>query len=58
MSQLKKLLEQIKAHTLAYEALDDEAERMALQACDAWDDLAAAYEAEEKELNRIDIEGE
>jgi ribosomal protein L16/L10AE len=58
MKQLEKLLADIKARTIVYEALDDDAEEAADQACDAWDELAEAYAAEDKELNRIDIEGE
>ena len=58
MKQLEKLLADIKARTIVYEALDDDAEKAADQACDAWDELAEAYAAEDKELNRIDIEGE
>jgi hypothetical protein len=58
MKQLEKLLADIKARTIVYEALDDDAEKAADQACDAWDELAEAYAAEDRELNRIDIEGE
>ena len=58
VTQIEKLLANIKARTITYEALDDDAETAAEQACDAWDELAEAYEAEDKELNRIDIEGE
>jgi hypothetical protein len=31
---------------------------LAGEACDAWDELAKAYLAEAKELDRIDIEGD
>jgi hypothetical protein len=55
MKQLEKLLADIKARTIVYEALDADAEATA---SDAWDELAEAYAAEDKELNRIDIEGE
>jgi predicted P-loop ATPase len=58
MKELEKLLANIKARAITHEALDDDAERAADQACDAWDELAEAYAAEDKELNRIDIEGE
>jgi hypothetical protein len=58
MKQLEKLLADIKARTIVYEALDADAEATASEACDAWDELAEAYAAEDKELNRIDIEGE
>jgi hypothetical protein len=58
MKELEKLLANIKARTITYEALDNDAEKAADQACDAWDELAEAYAAEDKELNRIDIEGE
>jgi hypothetical protein len=51
MKQLEKLLADIKARTIVYEALDDDADQ-------AWDELAEAYVAEDRELNRIDIEGE
>jgi hypothetical protein len=58
MKELEKLLADIKSRTIVYEALNDDAEKAAEQACDAWDELAEAYAAEDKELNRIDIEGE
>ena len=58
MTQIEKLLANIKARTITYEALDDDAEKAAEQACDAWDELADAYADEDRELNRIDIEGE
>ena len=58
MKEIEKLLADIKARTIVYEALDADAETAAEQACDAWDELAEAYAAEYKELNRIDIEGE
>jgi hypothetical protein len=60
MKQLEKLLADIKARTIVYEALDADAdaEATAGEACDAWDELAEAYLVEAKELDRIDIEGE
>jgi hypothetical protein len=58
MTQIEKMLANIKARTITYEALDDDAETAAEQACAAWDELSEAYAAEDKELNRIDIEGE
>jgi hypothetical protein len=58
MKQLEKILADIKARTIVYEALDADAEATASEACDAWDELAEAYLAEAKELDRIDIEGE
>tara|TARA_R110000737_G_scaffold148574_2_gene178084 strand:- start:575 stop:751 length:177 start_codon:yes stop_codon:yes gene_type:complete len=58
MKQLENLLADIKARTIVLEALDDDADTAAGHACDAWDELAEAYAAEDKELNRIDIEGE
>jgi hypothetical protein len=57
VKELEKLLANIKARTITYEALDADAETAAEHACDAWDELAEAYKAEDKELNRIDIEG-
>jgi len=58
MSQLEKIRERIKAHTITYETLDAASEAAAGEACDAWGDLAEAYADEAKELARIDIEGD
>tara|TARA_R110000850_G_scaffold15685_1_gene48864 strand:- start:138 stop:314 length:177 start_codon:yes stop_codon:yes gene_type:complete len=58
VKELEKLLANIKAIAITYEALDADAETAAEHAFDAWDELAEAYAAEDRELNRIDIEGE
>ena len=58
MTLLKELRKKIKEATKRYEAAEESSEEFAGLACDAWEDVADAYDAEERELNRIDIEGE
>jgi hypothetical protein len=58
MKLLKELRVRIEDATLQYEAAEELSEHFAGLAIEAWDDMTEAYDAEFRELNRIDIEGE
>jgi predicted choloylglycine hydrolase len=58
MTLLKELKEKIKEATKRYEEAEEASEVFAEIACEAWEDLSDVYEQEDRELNRIDIEGE
>ena len=58
MTLLKEMRDEIKYATARYEAAEELAEHFAGRAIEAWTALADVYEAEDRELDRIDIEGE